>query len=117
MENPDNTQMEAALERLLKRATAPEVPEGAEARVMAAIRAATPQPNVVPFPQRSKFQGWVVGVPLAASLVLGMYFGAQGTLDNYLPEGIVADSLADASEPTPSTGLDDAESYVEGDLT
>ena len=117
MENADNTQMDAALEKLLKRATDPAIPEGAEARLMAAILAAAPQSNIVAFPTRPKFQRWAVGVPLAASLALGIYFGSRGTLDNYMPGSIVGETLADTSDPAPSSGLDDAESYAEGDLT
>ena len=117
MENADNTQMDAALEKLLMRATDPAIPEGAEARLMATIRASTPQSNVVRFQQRPKIQRWAIGVPLAASLVLGIYMGSRGTLDNYLPESVVGQSLLDTSESVPSSGLDDAESYEEGDLT
>ena len=84
---------------------------------MAAILAADQQSKVVQFPQRSKIQNWAIGVPLAASLALGIYMGSRGTLDNYLPQSIVGQSLADTSESGPSSGLDDAESYEEGDLT
>ena len=38
MEEFDKYQMDAALDKLLKRATDPAIPEGAEARLMAAIR-------------------------------------------------------------------------------
>jgi len=117
MERFDENQIDAALDRLLKRATDPAIPEGAEARLMAAIRLAEQQSNVVKLQPRPRFQRWAVGIPLAASLALGIYLGAKGTLDNYMPDSIVGDTLADTSDSEPTSGLDDAESYAEGDLT
>ena len=117
MENSDNNQTDKALEKLLKRATDPAIPEGAEARLMAAIQSVEPQSNVVSFRPNPRFQRWAVGLPLAASLVLGIYLGSKGTLDNYMPDSIVGETLADTSDPGPGTGLDDAESYAEGELT
>ena len=117
MEKFDENQMDAALDSLLKRATDPAIPEGAEARLMAAIQVAGQQPNVVKFQPRPKFQRWAVGLPLAASLALGIYLGAKGTFDNYMPDSIIGETLADTSDSEPTSGLDDAESYAEGDLT
>ena len=117
MEKFDSTEMDQALEKLLKRATDPAIPEGAQARLMAAIRAAEQHSNVVPFQPRAGLQRWAVGLPLAASLALGIYVGSQGLLDNYFPDSVIDAALADTSEPAPSSGLDDAESYEEGELT
>ncbi len=116
MEKYDETQMDAALAKLLKRATDPAVPEGAEARLMLAIQSAGQQSNVVPFQPRPRMQGWTIGLPLAAALALGIYLGSKDTFDAYLPEAIT-DGVADMSDSMPSTGLDDAESYAEGDVT
>ena len=117
MEKNDETRMDAVLEKLLKRATDPAVPEGAEARLMLAIQSVAQQSNVVPFQPRAKFQGWAVGLPLAAALALGIYLGSKDTLDAYFPEAITDETAADLSVPVPFTGLDDAESYAEGDVT
>jgi hypothetical protein len=117
MEKYDETQMDAALAKLLKRATDPAVPEGAEARLMLAIHSVGQQSNVVPFQPRAKLQGWAIGLPLAAALALGIYLGSQGTLDAYFPGTITDDISAELSDPIPFTGLDDAESYAEGDVT
>ena len=117
MERYDETQMDAALEKLLKRATDPAVPEGAEARLMLAIQSVGQQLNVVPFQPRPKMQSWTVGLPLAAALALGIYLGSKDTFDAYLPEVITDGVSADMSDSMPSTGLDDAESYAEGDVT
>ena len=117
MEKFDSTEMDEALAKLLKRATDPSVPEGAEARLMVAIRAAEQQSNIVPFQPRAGLQRWAVGLPLAASLALGIYVGSQGLLDNYFPDSVVGAALTDTADPVPSSGLDDAESYEEGELT
>ena len=116
MEKYDETRMGAALEKLLKRATDPAVPEGAEARLMLAIQSVEQQVNVVPFQPRPKIQNWAIGLPLAAALALGIYLGSKDTFDAYLPDAIT-DVSADMSDSMPSTGLDDAESYAEGDVT
>jgi len=117
MENSDSNQMDEALAKLLKRATDPAIPEGAEARLMAAIQAVEPQPSIVKFQPRPRFQRWAVGLPLAASLALGIYLGSKDTFDTYLPDSIMGGTLADTSESGLSTGLDEAESYAEGELT
>ena len=117
MEKFDGNQMNAALEKLLERASDPAVPEGAEARLMAAIHVAERQSNVVKFRPRQKIHRWAVGLPLVASLALGIYLGSKGTFDTYFPDSITDGTTADLSDSTPSTGLDDAESYAEGDLT
>ena len=117
MEKYDETQMDAALEKLLTHATDPAVPAGAEARLMLAIQSVEPQVNVVPFQSRPKIQSWTIGLPLAAALALGIYLGSKDTFDAYLPEAITDGISADMSDSMPSTGLDDAESYAEGDVT
>ena len=117
MEKFDENQMDAALDELLKRASDPSIPEGAEARLMTAIQATEQHLNVVQLQPRPRIQRWAVSLPLAASLVLGIYLGARGTLDSYMPDSIVGETLADTVDSEPTSGLDDAESYAEGDLT
>ena len=117
MEKYDETRMDAALVKLLKRATDPAVPEGAEARLMLAIQSVEQRSNVVPFQARPKIQNWAIGLPLAAALALGIYLGSKDTFDAYLPDAITDGISADMSDSMPSTGLDDAESYAEGDVT
>jgi hypothetical protein len=117
MEKYDETRMDAALAKLLNRATEPSVPEGAEVRLMLAIQSVEQQLNVVPFHPRPRMQSWTIGLPLAAALALGIYLGSKDTFDAYLPDTITDDVSADMSDSMPSTGLDDAESYAEGDVT
>jgi len=116
MERYDEIQMDAALEKLLQRATDPAVPAGAEARLMRAIQSVGEQVNVVPFQPRPRMQSWTIGLPLAAALALGIYLGSKDTFDAYFPDAIT-DGMADMSDSMPTTGLDDAESYAEGDVT
>jgi len=117
MEKNDETRIDAALEKLLKHATDPVVPEGAEARLMLAIQSVQQQSNVVPFQPRPTIQNWAIGLPLAAALALGIYLGSKDTLDAYFPAAITEGISADLSDPIPFTGLDDAESYAEGNVT
>ncbi len=117
MEKFDSKQMDEALEKLLRRATDPAVPAGAEGRLMAAIRAGQQPANVVKFHPRPAYQRLAIGLPLAASLLLGIYLGSRGTLDRYMPESILGQTVAGATDQDLSTGLDDAESYEDGELT
>lgn len=117
MENFDDTRMDAALEKLLKRATDPAIPHGAEDRLMAAIRVTEQKSNVVQLRQRPPASRWLVGLPLAASLLLGIYLGTKGTIDNYLPDSILGTSIAGATDSDISSGLDDVENYTDGEVT
>ena len=117
MENFENSNMDAALERLLKRATDPTIPQGAESRLMASIRATEQKSNVVQLRQRPPASRWLVGLPLAASLLLGIYLGIKGTIDSYLPDSILGTSIAGATDADISSGLDDVENYTAGEVT
>ncbi len=117
MNEPDDAIFDEALEKLLKRATVPAVPAGANSRLMAAIAAAEQQDAViVAFKTRPKWN-WPVSLPLAASLMLGFFMGSYGVLDSYLPDGIVNEMLSDAADQGASSGIDEAESYLEGELS
>ncbi len=84
---PDNG--EAELRRILSRASAPEAPPEALARLMARIAAEPQAGKVVAFAPRPRRGGWgLAALPLAASLLLGVYLGAKGQLDFMLPAAI-----------------------------
>ncbi len=70
-----------------------------------------------PFSRVPRIQSWAIGLPLAAALALGIYLGSKDTFDAYLPDSHHRWNSADMSDSMPSTGLDDAESYAEGDVT
>ena len=117
MENSDNGKMEAALEKLLARATDPIIPAGAEDRLMATIRGTVQRPNVIALRPRPRLNRWAIGVPLAASLLLGIYLGTKESFDRYLPDSVMGLSLAGATDDDISSGLDDVETYSDGELT
>lgn len=106
--------------QLLRRASRPEPPAGAEERAMMRIRmAAAPDTgNVVQLRKPSvRPYGRIMAaaLPLAASLVLGILIGSDGMLENFLPETVV--SLAQSTElelSLPSL-FSDAEA-LDGDL-
>jgi hypothetical protein len=113
MKKFDQNQEDEALAKLLKRASDPQIPQGAEARLMDAIRATQQQSNVVRFQPRSRSGNWLIGLPLAASLLLGIYLGTKDTFDSYLPDSITVG----ASDSDVSSGFDDVEKYADGELT
>jgi hypothetical protein len=84
-----------AFKRLLKRASQPEPPAGAEERAMMRIRlAAAPRTgNVVELRKPAvRSYGWIAAaaIPLAASLVLGVLIGSDSMLDRLLPESVAS---------------------------
>jgi hypothetical protein len=94
----------AALDRLLAQAAKPVPPAGAEARLAMKIqgmRAAPPRRHLP----------WAAALPLAASLALGIYLGAIGETDSWLPVGDIAVNEDEASSDL--TGIGEAEALAE----
>ena len=84
---PDGSEQE--LRRILSRASSPQPPPEAMARLMARIAAEPQAGKVVAFAPRPRRVGWsLAALPLAASLLLGVYLGAKGQLDFMLPAAI-----------------------------
>lgn len=91
------------IKAVLSRASTPPLAVDAMSRLMARI-AETPQEatgaSVIPFrqgvaaPRRSIFR-FATALPLAASLALGVYLGARGTLDFMLPAAITGVAQTD----------------------
>lgn len=117
----ENAAEAGKIDRLLDLATRPALPPGAESRLMQHIAASPGRAPVVvlrpaPLKLRRTLQ-WLAALPLAASLALGVYLGAEGSLDAFLPSAITG-SLASAEDDAGDlTGLDDAEVYAEENLT
>ena len=110
---------EQVLEQLLRKATQPQPPLGAEARLMARVRAssvAARPSNVLssPHPRKSGWKNYIsFGLPIAASLLLGIMFGSGNTMiENYLPE-----SFATLIYPSNGLELDLPFTLDDGDLT
>lgn len=84
---PDGGEQE--LRRILSLASSPQPPPEAMARLMARIAAEPQAGKVVAFAPRPRRGGWsLAALPLAASLLLGVYLGAKGQLDFMLPIAI-----------------------------
>ena len=106
---------DAELDRLLALATRPPPPEGAEARLMARLAAAEAGANVVAFRQKPRrLVPWLSALPLAASLACGIYLGASGAADSYLP--VATDTVA-AMDDGGASGLDDVLAISEGNAS
>lgn len=114
---------DAELDTLLAHASAPPLPLGARERLLARVAAETVPhagaANVVPLRQparpRSRI-GWLAGLPLAASLALGIYLGNAGGLDAYLP-ATANEMLVGVSTDDAVSGIEDIESFSEDDLS
>lgn len=75
------------LNQLLKLASHPKPKADIEMRLMQKIAADVTASNIIAFPQQRKSSLWLAGLPLAASLLLGIWLGANDTLSNFLPLG------------------------------
>jgi hypothetical protein len=75
------------LDQLLKFASQPNPSADFELRLMQKIQTDVRPSNVVAFPHQRKSSFWLAGLPLAASLLIGIWFGANDTLSDFLPFG------------------------------
>jgi hypothetical protein len=101
------------LDRLLEMASKPLPSGGHQQRVLSRI---TPSAtNVIAFPKRKRPSPWIIGLPLAASLALGLWLGSAGLGSSYLSPNttLVSDSTDDAGD----TGFDDVAAFLDGSLT
>lgn len=111
---------EAEFRRVVALATRPEPAEGAIARLMARIEA-EPVDNVVLFRPRNAVYGsrlpYAAALPLAASLALGIYLGAMGSLDFVLPSAITGGTNLTLDSGDDLGGVGEAEQFAEENLT
>jgi hypothetical protein len=107
------------LDELLQQATKPDLPEGFEARMLQRLQQSAPHSNeasnnVIQFPTRkiatpqasAKANPWLIGMPLAASLLIGMSLGLLGYGNQWIENDDL--SVADIS-----TGFEEAELSAE----
>ncbi len=116
---------DAELDGLLSHASAPPLPLEAKVRLLARLEAADTEgpaatsATIVQFrkaePQRSRL-GWLAGLPLAASLAFGIYLGSAGQDTGLLPAA-ADDVLSWSTGDEPLTGIEEAESLAEEDLS
>jgi hypothetical protein len=107
-----------AIDIVLEAATNPELPAGAEERLLARLKG---ESRVVTLQSRKAQPGpvlrWTAALPLAASLALGIYLGAMGTLDAFLPETVTGELAAGDEENADLSGVSEAEAYAEEDVS
>jgi hypothetical protein len=101
------------LNRLLKLASQPLPMADFESRLMQRIETEAPSNNIIGFPQRRKSSFWLAGLPLAASLLVGIWFGANDTLSDFLPLGNGDLSLNVAGLLSSTNSGDDIDNLIE----
>lgn len=97
------------LDKMLSAASAPKPSAGFEQRLLAKIASAN---NVIAFPKRKTASPWLIGLPLAASLVLGVWLGASNNSLN--PANII---VSQTTDDTTSSGFDDVVALIEDNLS
>jgi hypothetical protein len=115
-----NDVTDAELDMLLQAAPQPEVPQGFADRLQAKLEMTRPD-NVIAFSQKKNGvtrsrRAWLSAIPLAASLAAGLYLGAQGSLADTF-SALNTSVVSDASDQLFSIGIEDTESFVNGELS
>ncbi len=67
--------------------------------------------------RRAFMSRWLAAVPLAASLVIGIYAGTAGTLDSFLPSALTGETVAAGDDPGDLSGVSDIEAMTEEDVS
>jgi hypothetical protein len=108
----DHLMTDVELDALLAAASAPPPPLGATSRLIARLDGAAHNSS----PPKSRL-GWLAGLPLAASLAVGIYLGAAGDLSAVNPFSLSTSSTATAADTDTGSGLDEALDFNEDTLT
>jgi hypothetical protein len=116
----NNIMTDIELDHLLATTRQPHLPQGFADRLHRKLEQGAAS-NVVAFPQRAKQTRaqprlWLSALPLAASLAIGIYVGAKGSLPDSL-SGIESAFLNTATDSGLSIGIEDTESFLNGDLS
>ncbi|MGH6854429.1 MAG: hypothetical protein ACREDX_08800 [Aestuariivirga sp.] len=91
------------IDALLDLAAAPAFPADRENRIMARITGSAAT--------RKSLPRWSAALPLAASLALGIYLGAMGDLDPFLPAMVTGDVVSASDDDTDLSGVTEATDY------
>ena len=70
--------------------------------------------NVIAFPKRKSRPNWLIGLPLAACLMLGVWLGANGQATGFFTTTTAQTAATDSLSPS---GVDDIESLKLEDLS
>jgi hypothetical protein len=93
------------LDQLLAHASQPIAPKNFEQDVLAKLGN-----TVVAFPQKKKASLFLIGLPLAASLALGLWLGSAGTIDSFIPQ---FGSTIATNDAAPISNLDNLDLLLE----
>lgn len=107
---------------VLALASRPALPEGASARLLARLEQQPAAPVILSRPRVRAIGGFVryaAALPLAASLALGIYLGAQGSLDTILPATLTGDVAANGYDERIDElgGIGEADAFAEEQTT
>lgn len=107
------------IDLMLSSASAPEGEGRSMSCILQAIEAGDSKVAAFPAAGRAKpsISPWLTALPLAASLAIGFYLGARGTLDAVLPASIVGDVAAVGDDPSDLSGVSDVEELAGDDTT
>ena len=110
------------IDALLSLASRPPSGDAAMARLMARIDAEAREEKVIAFtalrrPPRPSIFRLAAALPLAASLALGVYFGARGSLDFLLPSALTGGVALSDVPPDDLGGVGEADAYAEESLS
>ena len=120
MEQDNNRSDDGAVKAVLAHASVPELPAGAMDRLMERIATEPQDAKVIAFTPRqrprSAFWRLAAAVPLAASLALGVWLGANGKMDFMMPSAVTGGvALNDDAEVDDLGGVGDVAAYAEED--
>lgn len=108
---------DAEVDKLLGLASRPVLPPGAMERLTARVAVEPQTARVIALPQRAPVRRnplrYAAALPLAASLLLGVYLGAAGSLDFMFPSAITGELVFDDGAPDELGGVGEADAYAE----
>ena len=116
----ENQMTDAELDALLRQSAQPALPRGFADRLQAKLEQPVAS-NVVAFPSRKPPPAkpaavWLSAIPLAASLAIGLYLGAQGSFPSSF-SGLDTSLVSDATDQIFDIGIEDTESFINGELS
>lgn len=108
MEQDNNRSDEHEIEAVLSHASEPALPQGATDRLMARVASEPQQAKIIAFSPRPRaarpFWRYVAAVPLAASLALGIWLGANGKMDFMMPNAVTGGVALNDDTPVDDLG-------------
>jgi len=119
MNHDDEMMSDKDLDVLLSHASTPQLPLGAKTRLLAKMEEQRASPKIMLRSQRESQKsrlGWLAGLPLAASLALGIYLGSAGPLESILPTAAY-ELLTGVNIDDPVTGIEDVENLSEDEFS